>query len=167
STLAELHAPVTVFAVGAWLDGSPQWAKKILDGGHELGNHTYGHLDLANLAPADQYAEIHRCAEVLRRLTGTPGRWFRPSQTPRSTASIEAQAKRSGYPTCLAYDVDTLDYTDPGAAAVVANALAGVQPGSIVSLHFGHAGTVEALPELVKGLRDRGLEPVTASALLA
>jgi hypothetical protein len=42
-----------------------------------------------------------------------------------------------------------------------------VQPGSIVSLHFGHQGTIDALPDILAVLRSRGLRPVTTSALLA
>jgi peptidoglycan/xylan/chitin deacetylase (PgdA/CDA1 family) len=102
----------------------------------------------------------------LRRITGSIGRWFRPSQTQHSTAAIRAQAARAGYATCLSYDVDSLDYTDPGAAAVVRTTVQGAQPGSIVSLHFGHTGTVEAIPELIAGLRARGLRPVTMTELV-
>jgi len=164
--LAQSDTHVTVLAVGSWLAEHPALARAILDGGHELGNHTYAHLDITSLSPADQYAEITRCADVLRRLTGSAGRWFRPSQTPRATAELQKQAQRAGYPTCLAYDVDSLDYTDPGAAAIVATTLAGVHNGSIVSLHLGHAGTVDALPALIEALRRRGLAPVTATQLL-
>jgi hypothetical protein len=41
-----------------------------------------------------------------------------------------------------------------------------VRPGSIVSLHLGHAGTVEALPHLLERLARRGLRAVTVSTLL-
>ncbi|NUT02354.1 MAG: polysaccharide deacetylase family protein [Hamadaea sp.] len=166
AVLAQSEAAVTVLAVGSWLAEHPALARAILDGGHELGNHTYSHADISSLSPAAQYAEITRCADVLRRLTGSAGRWFRPSQTPRATAAVQQQARRAGYATCLAYDVDSLDYTDPGPAAVVQATLDGVHNGSIVSLHFGHPGTVAALPELIATLRQRGLKPVTATTLL-
>lgn len=159
-------APVTVLAVGSWLEGHPALARRVLDGGCELGNHTYSHPVLPRLGAGAAYREIARCAEVLRRLTGSQGRWFRPSGTPRATATIEVAARRAGYPTCLAYDVDPRDYTDPGAAAVTSRLLAAVRPGSVVSLHLGHAGTVAALPAILDGLRHAGLTPVTVSMLL-
>jgi len=40
------------------------------------------------------------------------------------------------------------------------------RPGSIVSLHLGHAGTVTALPAILHGLARRGLRPVTLTGLL-
>ena len=40
------------------------------------------------------------------------------------------------------------------------------RPGSIVSLHLGHTGTVTALPAILRGLSRRGLRPVTLTGLL-
>jgi hypothetical protein len=39
--------------------------------------------------------------------------------------------------------------------------------GWIVSLHFGHPGTVAALPGILDDLQSRGLQAVSASTLLA
>ncbi|WP_027344486.1 polysaccharide deacetylase family protein [Hamadaea tsunoensis] len=157
----------TVLAVGAWLAQAPDLAARITAHGHELGNHTQHHIDIAHRDAAATYAEINDCATVLRDLTGSPGRWFRPSQTRHSTALIRVQAARAGYGTCLSYDVDSLDYTDPGPAAVVRTTLKSVQKGSIVSMHCGHDGTIHALPEVLTGLRVRGLRAVTVTELLA
>jgi peptidoglycan/xylan/chitin deacetylase (PgdA/CDA1 family) len=160
-------ARLTVLAVGTWLDEQPQLARRILDGGHELGNHTLHHVDISAMDAAGAYAEIAGCAERLRRLTGSIGRWFRPSQAKDATALVAAQARRAGYQHALGYDVDSLDYTDPGAPAVQRRVLDAVRAGSVVSLHFGHPGTVAALPAILDGLRGRGLHPVTTSELFA
>jgi peptidoglycan/xylan/chitin deacetylase (PgdA/CDA1 family) len=167
--LAELGsggARGTVLAVGGWLAAQPAMARLILDGGHELGNHTQNHLDIAQMSSGQAFAEIDACAQVLKRLTGSIGLWFRPSQTQHSTPTIRAQARRVGYPTCLSYDLDSLDYTDPGPASVVSATLGAVRNGSIVSLHFGHAGTVTAIPQILDGLRQRGLTAVTMTELI-
>jgi peptidoglycan/xylan/chitin deacetylase (PgdA/CDA1 family) len=159
-------ARVTVLAVGAWLSDQPAMARRILDGGHELGNHTQNHLAIAQMPASQAYAEIDACAQTLKRLTGSIGTWFRPSQTQHATDVIESQAALVGYPTCLSYDVDSLDYTDPGPDAVVQTTLESVGNGSIVSLHFGHMDTVTAMPALLDGLRQKGLRPVTMTELM-
>jgi peptidoglycan/xylan/chitin deacetylase (PgdA/CDA1 family) len=164
--LERASVTVTVLAVGTWLDAYPDMAKRIAGGGHELGNHTQTHPALADLPAGEVFAEIAGCARRLHALTGSIGAWFRPSQTPNATALIRAQAQRAGYPTCLGYDVDSLDYTDPAPNAVAATVLGEVQNGSIVSLHFGHDATVAAMPAILAGLRERGLVAVTATDLL-
>jgi peptidoglycan/xylan/chitin deacetylase (PgdA/CDA1 family) len=160
-------ARVTVLAVGRWLGAHPELARRILDGGHELGNHTESHADISAMTPEAAFAEIQACADRLRKLTGSPGRWFRPSQTQHATEALVAQARRAGYETVLSYDVDPLDYQDPGAATTTERLLAGIRAGSVVSLHLGHPHTVAALPAILDGLRQRGLTPVTASQLFA
>ena len=76
------------------------------------------------------------------------------------------EAAKAGYSTVVGYDVDPLDYQDPGADAVVSRTLAAVRAGSIVSLHLGHGGTVDALDRIVTGIRKRGLEPATVTTVL-
>jgi peptidoglycan/xylan/chitin deacetylase (PgdA/CDA1 family) len=76
-------------------------------------------------------------------------------------------AGATGYGTVLGFDVDPLDYTDPGAAVVTQRTLAAVKAGSIVSLHFNHPGTLAALPGILDGLTQRNLTPVTTAELLA
>jgi peptidoglycan/xylan/chitin deacetylase (PgdA/CDA1 family) len=164
--LARGGAHGTVLAVGTWLQSEPALAKRILDGGHELGNHTQNHLAIAGMDAAHAFTEIDACAAVLRRLTGSIGTWFRPSQTQTSTPVIRAQATRVGYPTCLSYDLDTLDYTDPGSAAITHTTLSLVRNGSIISMHCGHPQTITAMPAILDGLRQRGLHPVTMTELV-
>jgi peptidoglycan/xylan/chitin deacetylase (PgdA/CDA1 family) len=159
-------AQVTVLAVGSWLAAAPAMAGKILDGGHELGNHTQRHLALAQLSVTEMKDEIAACATELKDLTGTIGTWFRPSQIHHATSLIRQVAADVGYPTCLSYDVDSLDYTDPGPAAITRTVLEAAHNGAIVSLHFGHPGTVAALPTIIDGLRRADLHPVTVTELV-
>ncbi|MFC4035212.1 polysaccharide deacetylase family protein [Streptomyces polygonati] len=160
-------ARVTVLAVGSWLDSHPQLARRVLDGGHELGNHTQTHRNIGAMDAAAATAEIEDCARRLRKLTGSAGRWFRPSQARLTTPMVVRLAQRAGYPHLLSYDVDSLDYTDPGPARVRAETARLTGNGSVVSLHFGHAGTVAALPGILDDLHRRGLRAVTTSELLA
>lgn len=169
TVLAEARAAgarLTVLAVGTWLEANPSLAKAILDAGHELGNHTWAHLPMRRLSAAKARSEVERGADVLRRLTGSRGRWFRPSGTPTSTPTIRAAALAAGYERCLAYDVDPRDYQDPGSAVVVTRLEREVRAGSIVSLHLGHSGTVAALPRVFELLHLKGLRAVTVSGLV-
>jgi peptidoglycan/xylan/chitin deacetylase (PgdA/CDA1 family) len=165
-TEAEQHgAHLTVLAVGQWLAKHPEMAERVLNGGHELGNHTEHHLAIDRMSAETAFSEIDRCAQRLEKLTGTRGRWFRQSQGQHASATVRAAATRAGYGTLLSYDLDPLDYRDPGATAITRNVLTKVRPGDVVSLHLGHPETVTALPTILEGLRTRGLRAVTASEL--
>ncbi|QDY79119.1 polysaccharide deacetylase family protein [Streptomyces qinzhouensis] len=160
-------ARITVLAVGTWLDEYPEMARRILDGGHDLGNHTLNHVSVNELPEAEAYAEITGCADRLRRLTGSIGTWFRPSRTRTATPLVVRLAQRAGYPHVLSYDLDSLDATSPGAAAVTRTVAGQIHRGSVVSLHFGYADTVAALPALLDDLHRRGLRAVTTTELLS
>jgi peptidoglycan/xylan/chitin deacetylase (PgdA/CDA1 family) len=168
--LASRQVRITSFIVGNWLEANPDMATRIAAGGHEFANHTYTHPTFGDLSPDAMLSEIVQCRDVLTRLTGGPGVAFRPSGTDDGTASPSEQvldiAAQAGYGIVLGFDVDPLDYDDPGADVVAERTLAAVGPGSIVSLHFGHPGTVAALPAILDGLDAKNLQPVTVSALL-
>jgi peptidoglycan/xylan/chitin deacetylase (PgdA/CDA1 family) len=169
--LAAGNAKVTCFIVGMWLAENRSWAQRILDGGHELANHTYNHLSFETLSTQQKVEEIQRCRDLLVELTGTGGTFFRPSGTDDGVTSPSADtlaaAGQEEYRYVLGYDVDPLDYQNPGTDAVTSRVLDNVKAGSIVSLHFNHPGTIAALPAILDGIHQRGLTPVTASKLLA
>ncbi len=162
-----LGLPITVFLVGSWIEPNRALVERMLDQGHELGNHTFTHPSLGELDAASVADEIRRCADALRAVTGDQTRWFRPSGIDVPTARILEQAGAAGYPTSVGYDVDPLDYEDPGAVAVAAGVARAVRGGSIVSLHLGHQGTIDALASIAADLADRGLVPRRLDALLA
>jgi peptidoglycan/xylan/chitin deacetylase (PgdA/CDA1 family) len=162
-----LRVPITVFAVGNWLDANPGIARELLDAGHELANHTYTHPVIGRLDRAGVNAEITRGRDALETHAGLPGRWFRPSGMDVATPLVLEEAGRAGYATVVGYSVDSHDYLDPGPSVVEARVAAGLAPGAIVSLHLGHPGTVAAMEPMVRRVRAAGLEPVTVSTLLA
>jgi peptidoglycan/xylan/chitin deacetylase (PgdA/CDA1 family) len=148
---ADRGAAVTVLAIGTWLQASPDAAKIVTGHGHELGNHTWSHPNLAGMSEAAVRAEIERCRDRLAALTGSPGAFFRPSAAQHATAVVRKLAGAAGYARVLSYDVDSRDFTDPGAAAIRRNVRAAVA-GSVVSMHLGHPGTLDALPGIIDDL---------------
>ena len=164
--VAHAKAGISILVVGKWLQEFPELAKMILDAGHDLGNHTMTHPVLTQLSLSKVQTEINRCDAILTKLTGEKGKWFRPSGTLKSNAVIRTAAGRAGYPNCLAYDVDSRDYTDQSVSATVKIITTSVKPGSIIGMHFGHAHTVKAIPLILADLHAKGLKPVTVTQLL-
>lgn len=161
---------VTAFMVGTFVDAHSDVVRTAASDGHEIANHTYTHLTFASLPRPQMTNEVTRCRESLSNVVGTTGAFFRPSGTANgidAPTDLELQvAASAGYATVLGYDVDPSDYADPGAASITQRVAQALHPGAVVSLHFGHQGTIDALPDLLRAIDERGLRPVTAGQLL-
>lgn len=164
-TLASAGAKATIMAVGTWVAASPDGIRMFHDAGHDIGNHTWSHGVMADMSAATTLGEIERCRDELDGLLGTPGSFFRQSSAQTATQAELVAAGIAGYRRVLSYDIDGLDWKDPG-PAVIRSAVATATAGSVVSLHLGHQGTVAALPGILADLAARGLTPVTATELL-
>lgn len=164
--LQEGGVAATVLAVGTWLQSNPDAARMVTDLGHELGNHTWSHRIMSALSESAQRAEIERCRDRIVALTGGPGAFFRQSAARRPTTELLKLAGAAGYPRVLAYDVDSLDYTDPS-PDTVRRQVAAAKAGNVVSMHLGHPVTLAALPGILADFRRRELRAVTATRLFA
>ena len=140
----ETSTPVTVFAVGTFLKANPSFAKEIVDAGHDLGNHTMTHTQMKTISAKSVDQEISQCAELLNKLIGNHGSFFRPSGTQFSNALIRKSAKKFGYQNCISYDVDSKDYLDPGKEAVISHVTNGAKSGSIISRSEEHTSELQS-----------------------
>ena len=158
---------VSVFAVGTWLVNEPTVASRIIDDGHDLGNHTMTHTQMKTISAKRVETEISGCANELTKLIGNHGAWFRPSGTQFSTPTIRSAAVKHGYGQCISYEVDSQDFMDVSKTKMVSNVMNNVKNGSIISMHFGHKVTLDAMPTILEKLHAAGITPVTLTELLS
>jgi len=76
--LAEKNARATFFMLGKQVEKYPEIAKKIVEEGHEVGNHTYGHITVPNSSPAQLAAQIMKTNLVILQHTGSYPLYLRP-----------------------------------------------------------------------------------------
>jgi peptidoglycan/xylan/chitin deacetylase (PgdA/CDA1 family) len=137
----------------------------------DLGSHSYNHPDFTTLSAAEIADELARTEAAIAGLGGpSPRPFFRPPFGAVGEAVLEAVGE-SGYGYTVMWDVDTIDWRPeseggPTAADIVAKVLENAQGGSIVLMHLGGYNTLAALPEIVRGLRDRGFELATVAEVL-
>ncbi len=167
--LREHDLRVTIFLTGRWAEEHPDLVRQMVREGHELGNHTYGHLDLRTLEDDQILDEFLRTEAILRDLAGVSSRpFFRPPFGARD-GRVLALAARAGY-LSVYWTLDSLDSVPP--AKTVDDLVARVADpnrdldGAIVLLHLGSPATAEALPRILEALQGRGYEIVTVSELL-
>jgi peptidoglycan/xylan/chitin deacetylase (PgdA/CDA1 family) len=167
-TLHRLRTPGTFFQVGTTEHYfTAAEAAELRDPLFAIGDHTQRHRRLDHLALADQRAEIDEQAAVLRAAGVTQPTLFRPPYGAYDAATLALLRERGM--TMVMWSVDSEDYLRPGADAIVANVLTAAKPGAIVLLHDAggdRSQTIEALPRIVAGLRERGYRLVTVPQLL-
>ena len=167
--LVARRARATFFVSGRWARAQPDAVRRLAaEPLFELGNHSFHHPHLATLADDAVRDELVATDDALRELGAPTPRVFRAP-----FGEVDARIARIAGDVGLAtiqYDVVS---GDPGAGAskaeLVRTVLERARPGSIVIMHANHRrfATADAVPEIVEGLRARGLELVTVSELLA
>lgn len=75
--LTKYKAKATFFCIGKNLVSNSELAKKILMGGHKIGNHTMNHVNSWNVNSKDYFNEFMQCENVINTL-GTNSVGFRP-----------------------------------------------------------------------------------------
>lgn len=167
-TLHRLGVRATFNLVGRQVERYPDLARRAARDGHELGNHTYAHHDLAGMDVTAAQDALVRGHRTIERVTGVAPRTLRPPYGHLGGAALLAAAE-------LRYDVVLWSLRMREAELDVAGLGAWMgdqaQPGSILLAHdTGSADRIKgvrALPETVRRLRARGFELVTVSELIA
>jgi cellulose synthase/poly-beta-1,6-N-acetylglucosamine synthase-like glycosyltransferase/peptidoglycan/xylan/chitin deacetylase (PgdA/CDA1 family) len=171
--LRRLRAPATFFVLGSQVVRHPDVVDELDEQGFELGNHTFSHPDIANLADWELSFQLGLTENAVAGATGIRPRLFRPpySATPDAVAEKQVPALRDtarrGYAIVLS-DLDTRDWSRPGVEAIVRESIPDGDRGGAVLMHDGggdRSETVAALRRIVPELRRRGFRLVTASEL--
>lgn len=158
---------VTFFPRAKWLEDNPELALEILADGHEIGSHSYTHPYVDKLDASRMDYEIARAKQALIDVCGPDAfiPLYRPPYGSHSSAVNEVLS-RHGYGWVLMWQVDSLDWKEPGVDAIAQRVLDRVTDGGVVLMHVGTMQTVEALPRIIDTLTERGLRVVRVSELL-
>lgn len=167
--LDRLDVRATFFVTGSGLAESPELGRRLVEAGHALGNHAYSHQRMVAVTPSFVAREVEE-TDALIRATGWEGAIpFRPPYGKRLFV-LPWYLERTGRVTVL-WDVEPESYPEVAASAeaIAEHVVANARPGSIVLLHvmFGNEASIEAVPMIVEGLRDKGLGFVTVQELMA
>ncbi|MDX6516049.1 MAG: hypothetical protein QOH73_1715 [Gaiellaceae bacterium] len=175
----ERHAArATFFAIGEAIDErGAAILRRIVDAGGEVGNHTYTHPRLTQLADADVLEELARTTPLIEEATGVRPSYWRAPYLERNDHLLELIAPLGLREVELS--IVTADYAQ-SAEQTCDDVLGRIQPGDIVALHDGRnrrdgptdslptrENTVAAVALILDGLAERGLRCVTVTELLA
>ena len=159
NALKRHNVQATFFVVGNFLRDNPELVKQMLKEGHTIGNHTFHHPDMSQIATKETFSRELKSVEALYKdITGkSMTRFYRPPQGKYSTENLQ-MAKDMGYHTffwSLAY-VDWLADAQPSKEEAFDKLLGRIHPGAIVLLHNTSRTNGEILDELLAKWEEMG-----------
>lgn len=169
-TLKREGVKATFFVVGNRVEAHPEIVKRMVEEGHLLGNHSYNHANLPKISDAEFRKQVIKTDNLIRQYTGYTPNIIRPPYGNISEGQIQWLASQGKK--VVNWNVDSLDWKKLTPEQVETNVLAHIQPGAIILLHSGGGKgedlscTVQALPRIIKQLRDDGVKLVTVTELL-
>lgn len=167
-TLAQHRVPATFFLVGSQVRRHADVIRDRL-AGHEVGNHSWEHRDLAELDATEAYDDLRRSHDAIADVTGVSPRLLRPPYGHLGGAVLHAAARLDYRLVLWSLQMVEREFPDDPAGQAQ-QIVAGVRPGTIVLGHDVGARrrlvALRGLPDMINGLRSRGYTFVTVSALL-
>ncbi len=154
--LAAHDVKATFFLCGCWVRNHPGEAKKIMNAGHEIGNHGDAHLDPVKLSKDELITEINDQAQEVQRLLGISQKLYRPAYGSYNTEVIRT-AKELGYE-AIQWSVDSLDWKNYGVEEIQQRVLGHSQltNGAILLFHNDTSYTAQALDGILTELEKQG-----------
>jgi cellulose synthase/poly-beta-1,6-N-acetylglucosamine synthase-like glycosyltransferase/peptidoglycan/xylan/chitin deacetylase (PgdA/CDA1 family)/spore germination protein YaaH len=172
--LKAAHVRAAFFLVGVNAERYPNLVRRIVDEGHEIGNHTYYHPNLALCWPEHIRIELNATQLLIQSLTGRATTLFRPpyaadTQPSRLSELAPLQIAQDQDYLVVLENIDPQDWAKPGADVIVQRVKQQRHDGSIILLHDAggdRSQTVQALPRIIDWLAARGDTIVPLSTLL-
>lgn len=160
--LAETGTPATFFVVGTSVPKNEKILRRVAREGHAIGNHTMEHPPMGSLDLVSQGEQITGQEDEVEQAGVENRPIFRPPYRSFNQATLDLLRERDEL--MVLWSVDTNDYGNPGTDAIVQAILNDSKPGSIILMHDAGGDrqqTVDALPKIIRGLKQKGLRPVT------
>ena len=170
--LKKKGVPATFFVVGRQIQAYPNQLKRMVNEGHAVANHTWSHPNLRQLTTSKMVQEINSTQHEMQRVIGRKPDLFRPPYgfiTKSDAMVLNDMGLR-----VIMWSVDTLDWSGASADFILERVHRDIRPGGIVLQHNIQNnvpgmldGTVEALPQIIDELHEKGYQFVTVQSLLS
>ncbi|QIZ10718.1 glycosyltransferase [Priestia megaterium] len=167
------HIKGSFFIIGENALQHPELVNKMYKEGHEIGNHTFTHPDVASITPFQTRMELNANQRLFQEITGHSMTLFRPPYVANAEPSTKSElepivrAQDMGY-TMIGELIDSDDWQRLSSDEIVKRVLNQLPEGNVILMHDAggdRSNTVEALPTIIKELKQRGYTFTTIADL--
>jgi peptidoglycan/xylan/chitin deacetylase (PgdA/CDA1 family) len=163
--LKDNDAKATFFEIGNKVAANPDGAKRVVEAGMELGNHTWEHPNMTAIPPQDIPAQLSKASDAIEKATGQRPKLFRTAGGLINDAVL-AEAKKQGLAD-INWDVIPFDwYNDSNTAATRYMLMSQIKPNSVVLFHDAYSSTVDLIYQFLPVLRANGYHMVTVTQMI-
>ncbi len=153
----------TFFVGGYWAVQNTQMLKKIIENGHEIGNHGYFHKDQDKLSFSQNLEEIKKCHDLIKSQVNYEMRLFAPPSG-AFNENVLGAASSLNYKTIM-WTKDTIDWRDHNSSLVLERATKNIQNGDFILAHPTEH-TLKALQGIIDKYNEAGVKLTTVSNCL-
>lgn len=159
--LADQCVKATFFMVGNSIAQFPDLARRVVREGHSAGMHSYTHPDMSTLTPANQLADLKATQDAYQAAFGTAAPAYRfPMlvETPTLMAALKSQNVA-----VFSMDAGIGDWEANVTTEVLKTRLLEnlkSSGGGIILMHDAYEPPAQAMPVLLKLLKEKGYKVV-------
>lgn len=158
--LKERNVKATFFLIGMQVKGNETIVEQMYREGHQIGNHTFEHVNLKEYSEDGQKCQLLLCNEAVSQVIGREPHFIRPP-----FGEISDSLKSWVRTPIIMWSVDTKDWTGKSASDIADYIVKNIQPGDIVLLHDIYKESVKGALMAVDTLKKQGYEFVTIEEL--
>ncbi|SDX55370.1 polysaccharide deacetylase family protein [Tepidimicrobium xylanilyticum] len=168
--LKEYDIKATFFVLGKFAEAYPEIIIRQWQEGHEIGNHTYSHVDAKSVSKKILYEEYKKTQEIIENLVNNRPKLFRPPYGSFDSQALDIMEMDNSIMVLWSSHQDSKDWSNPEVDEIVNTTLSSIKNGDIILFHdyvyYNKSNTVEALKIIIPELINRGYKFVTISELL-
>ena len=150
--------------LGTWAEKNPDAMQKLVDAGHEIGNHSYNHTHYTTLSAEKMIADIQKCNDAIKKACGVSPVLFRaPSGDYNNSVVTSCRSLDMEY---IQWSVDSLDWRGLTCEQMSERIIPKTKSGDILLFHNDTAHTAESLDRILTELEKKGFSFLKVSDLI-
>lgn len=158
--LNEYDANATFFILGNKVEIYNETLTYLLESGNEIGNHSYNHKWLKNVAKEELLEQITKTQDIIEKNLNYTPTLFRPTY-----GSVNNLMKENVKLDIVLWNLDTLDWKYKNSKKIAENLLKKVKNKDIILMHDTYEYTYNALKIIIPALKEEGYQFITVSEL--